>query len=203
MNKYWLTLLILLPFFSHGQDNQNRLGLSENQYKLYIEGFERVRRDPKAAIVIYDSLLKEKPNFCKAIIGLAYAYYHDHNLQSSKYYFKRGLLCYPNKPLCYHQLSQIYREEEEYDSAEYILLEYIENQEEDLDNLITEYAELGKITRAKNQYHKSVEYLTEAINRYTNEYKDLNSYAELFFLRADSYSTIDEPEKSIERYFRI
>lgn len=112
-------------------------------------------------------------------------------------------MCYPNKPLCYHQLSQIYREEEEYDSAEYILLEYIENQEEDLDNLITEYAELGKITRAKNQYHKSVEYLTEAINRYTNEYKDLNSYAELFFLRADSYSTIDEPEKSIERYFRI
>lgn len=196
MNKYWLTLLILLPFVSNGQDNQNWLGLTEKQNKLYMEALGKVRSDPKASITIYDSLLKEKPDFCQAIVGLGFAYYYDKNLPFAKYYFWKGISCYPGKPLCYNQLSVIYREEKKYDSAEYILLKYIDDQTYDLDSLRITYFELGKITRAKNQYHKSVEYLTEAINRYTDENKDLNSYAELFFLRADSYSTIDEPEKA-------
>ena len=116
---------------------------------------------------------------------------------SAKQAFKKGIECDPSKALIYNRLKTIYMDLGEYDSAEWIILKYVDFGGNDSGNFQSEYSDLGKISRAKNQYHKSVEYLSEAINR-CYDGKEYKSCGDLYYLRADSYSMIDELEKAWE-----
>ncbi|MEP0367425.1 MAG: hypothetical protein ABJN36_12435 [Cyclobacteriaceae bacterium] len=163
-----------------------------------MEGRRKARREPKEAVVLLDSLLKMKPDFCHALAPLGWSLYTIKNFNEAKRTYKKILICDPVIPISYLQLSRIYREYNEFDSAEFILLKWLNYEDEfPLGDVKTFYTNLGEITRAKNQHHKSIEYLTEAIARCTDD-EDYKYCGDLFYLRADSYAIIDETEKAWE-----
>ncbi len=194
INKYFIIFLVTCPLSCTGQSNQ--YGLTDEQYELYMEGYRKARREPKEAIVLFDSLLKIKPDFCRVLAPLGWSHYTIGNFNKAKETYKKKIKCDPIKLISYLQLSRIYQRQEEYDSAEFILLEWLNHKDEPpFDDIKKVYYDLGKITRAKNQYHKSIEYLTEAIAR-CYDGKEYKFCGYLYYLRADSYSIIGELEKA-------
>ncbi len=190
-------MLIALFVLPVACDGQNRYGLSDEEYQFFLEGFDKRKREPQKAVEIFDSLLSIRPDICQLFYLKGVSCYFGNNSMSAKQAFKKGIECDPSKALNYNRLKTIYMDFGEYDSAEWIILKYIDFGGNDTDNFQSEYYDLGKITRAKNQFHKSVEYLTEAINR-CYDGKEYKSCGTVFYSRADSYSIIGEPEKAWE-----
>ena len=190
-------MIIALTILSIVCEGQNRYGLSDEEYQYLLEGLNKRNTEPEKAGKIFDSLLITRPDICVLYYLKGLTHYNGNDLDSGKSVLKKGIVCDPTNAINYNLLKTIYVELSEYDSAELILLTYVDCADGDFDNFLNEYADLGKIARAKNQYHKSVEYLTEAINR-CDDGKKYKSCGDLFYLRADSYTIIDEPQKAWE-----
>lgn len=196
IDKYCLVLFLSLSSICQGQDDN--LGLTDTQYDLFSEGHKKSWREPKEAIILFDSLIKMKPDFCLGYTYLGNAYQRLENTKLAKKFYKEAINCDPTMRGSYHSLSSIYEKNEQYDSAEYFIFEWMKYEEYDSDSLRTEYYKLGEIAQIKNQYHKSIEYLTEALKR-CNKGEEYNSFCGyIYYTRSEYYLVMGEGIKAYE-----
>jgi len=155
----------------------------------YLAQFYYYKKNPNAAIAIYEKIIELKPDYTEAFFWLGYLYEEAGNSQKAITTWNEGLKLDPSFAPILNSLGYIYAEQgTNLDVAEDMLKRALEKEPENgayLDSL-------GWVYFKKNQFKKAESYLLDAISYV----KDPDIYEHL----GDLYVELGDNEKGVSYY---